>query len=257
MGRPPFSRGAAPSPYTPVEPVPGPGKRRVDRGTVPAPLAGGGFAVRPGPPGGPRPGLLRRAAGRRSCSLAADAASCCAARGLRRGPRSVGCEPPGPGWAGALGRAPPVSVDSGQVVRTRAGTGRCPVGLGRVSKVAPSARRAGAAASGAVHRKAEGRPRTGRTRTIPTTRRGAVPGVAGQAGLSKHALVPGPGPASATGWWTCRGSDPGQAPRLPAAPSGRGREPGGRGPAGSGQPRAWPGSSTLAPSSMSFSMKFS
>ncbi|MFD7480842.1 hypothetical protein ACFV8Z_54670, partial [Streptomyces sp. NPDC059837] len=31
--------------------------------------------------------------------------------------------------------------------------------------------------------------RTGRTRTIPTTRRGAVPGVADQTGLSKHALV--------------------------------------------------------------------
>jgi hypothetical protein len=40
------------------------------------------------------------------------------------------------------------------------------------------------------HRKAEGRPRTGRTRTIPTTRRGAVPGVADQTGLSKHALGP-------------------------------------------------------------------
>ncbi|MEV8391655.1 MULTISPECIES: STM4012 family radical SAM protein [unclassified Streptomyces] len=35
------------------------------------------------------------------------------------------------------------------------------------------------AASGAVHRKAEDRPRTGRTWATPTTRRGAVPGVAG------------------------------------------------------------------------------
>ncbi|MFF1422588.1 GNAT family N-acetyltransferase [Streptomyces sp. NPDC058280] len=35
------------------------------------------------------------------------------------------------------------------------------------------------AASGAVHRKAEDRPRTGRTWTTPTTRRGAVPGVVG------------------------------------------------------------------------------
>ncbi len=60
--------------------------------------------------------------------------------------------------------------------------------LGRVSKVAPSARRAGPAASGACDRKAEGRPRSGPTRTIPTTQRARVPGVAGQAGLSKRAL---------------------------------------------------------------------
>ncbi len=52
---------------------------------------------------------------------------------------------------------------------------------------------AGLAASGAVHRKAEGRPRTGCTRVIPTTRRGAVPGVASQTGLCGHGLGPSPG----------------------------------------------------------------
>ncbi|WP_405677448.1 aminotransferase class I/II-fold pyridoxal phosphate-dependent enzyme [Streptomyces sp. NBC_01511] len=60
--------------------------------------------------------------------------------------------------------------------------------LGRVAKVAPSARRAGPTASGACDRKAEDRSRTGRTWMIPTTRRVRVPGVVGQAGLSKHAL---------------------------------------------------------------------
>ncbi|MEV6424446.1 SRPBCC family protein [Streptomyces sp. NPDC051662] len=39
-------------------------------------------------------------------------------------------------------------------------------GLGRVAKVAPSARRAGPAASGACDRKAEGLPSTGRTGVI-------------------------------------------------------------------------------------------
>ncbi|MGV9314419.1 histone deacetylase [Streptomyces sp. NPDC003691] len=63
--------------------------------------------------------------------------------------------------------------------------------LGRVRKVASSARRAGPAASGACNRKAEGFPRTGRTREIPTTQRVCVPGVAGQAGLCGHG--PGPG----------------------------------------------------------------
>ncbi|MEU5159072.1 ATP-binding cassette domain-containing protein [Streptomyces sp. NPDC020875] len=53
--------------------------------------------------------------------------------------------------------------------------------LGRVFRMAPSARRAGPAASGACSRKAEGFPRTGRTWEIPTTRRMRVPGVAGQA----------------------------------------------------------------------------
>ncbi|MER6999744.1 amino acid adenylation domain-containing protein [Streptomyces sp. NPDC000410] len=73
---------------------------------------------------------------------------------------------------------------------------------GRVAKVAPSARRAGPAASGACDRKAEDHPRTGRTWMTPTTRRGGtsrarratgegVPGVAGQEGLSQHALVTG------------------------------------------------------------------
>ncbi|UUN30599.1 protein-L-isoaspartate O-methyltransferase [Streptomyces sp. FIT100] len=77
--------------------------------------------------------------------------------------------------------------------------------LGRVSKVAPSARRAGPTASGACDRKAEGRSRTGRTWTTPTTQRGGtsrarratgecVPGVVGQAGLSKHAPVQPIGP---------------------------------------------------------------
>ncbi len=60
--------------------------------------------------------------------------------------------------------------------------------LGRVSKVASSARRAGAAVSGACDRKAEGRPDTGCIGVIPTTRRACVPGTAGQAGLSTHAL---------------------------------------------------------------------
>ncbi|MGW1469343.1 hypothetical protein ACWCPT_33965, partial [Streptomyces sp. NPDC002308] len=40
--------------------------------------------------------------------------------------------------------------------------------LGRVSQVAPSARRAGPAASGACDRKAEGRPDTGCIGVIPT-----------------------------------------------------------------------------------------
>ncbi|WP_329381105.1 phosphatidate cytidylyltransferase [Streptomyces sp. NBC_01716] len=61
--------------------------------------------------------------------------------------------------------------------------------LGRVFEVAPSACKAGPTASGAVRRKAEDRARTGRTRTTPTTRRGAVPDAAGQAGLRRH----GPG----------------------------------------------------------------
>ncbi|WP_406304278.1 sensor histidine kinase [Streptomyces sp. NBC_00885] len=59
--------------------------------------------------------------------------------------------------------------------------------LGRVFEVAPSARRAGPAASGACNRKAEDRPRTGRTWATPTTPRVRVPGVAGQARLLKHA----------------------------------------------------------------------
>src|SRR2546430_1319383 len=42
------------------------------------------------------------------------------------------------------------------------------------------------------HRKAEDRPRTGRTWTTPTTQREAVPGVAGPAGLPKQALAPSP-----------------------------------------------------------------
>ncbi|MEV6426113.1 CHAT domain-containing protein, partial [Streptomyces sp. NPDC051662] len=33
-------------------------------------------------------------------------------------------------------------------------------------------------------------PSTGRTGVIPTTQRACVPGVAGQAGLSQHALAP-------------------------------------------------------------------
>ncbi|MFB7210467.1 MFS transporter [Streptomyces sp. NPDC056255] len=60
--------------------------------------------------------------------------------------------------------------------------------LGRVSKVASSAQRAGPAVSGACDRKAEGRPDTGCIGVIPTTRRACVPGAAGQTGLSKHAL---------------------------------------------------------------------
>ncbi|MGW0858302.1 hypothetical protein ACWD3D_24085, partial [Streptomyces sp. NPDC002690] len=51
----------------------------------------------------------------------------------------------------------------------------------RVAEVAPSARRAGPAASGACDRKAEGRPDTGCIGAIPTTRRACVPGAAGQA----------------------------------------------------------------------------
>jgi glutamyl-tRNA reductase len=50
------------------------------------------------------------------------------------------------------------------------------------------------AASGAVHRKAEGRPRTGRTWATPTTQRGAVPGVAGPAGSPRQALGTDGGP---------------------------------------------------------------
>ncbi|HET6356525.1 hypothetical protein [Streptomyces sp.] len=70
--------------------------------------------------------------------------------------------------------------------------------LGRVVEVAPSARRAGPAASGACSRKAEGRPRTGRTWATPTTPRVCVPGAAGWGylpgealgeGLPKHALA--------------------------------------------------------------------
>ncbi|WP_405794405.1 phosphatidate cytidylyltransferase [Streptomyces sp. NBC_01506] len=71
--------------------------------------------------------------------------------------------------------------------------------LGRVGKVAPSARGAGPAAAGAVHPKAEDLPRTGRTRETPTTPgvppvppSGATgekcrPGVAGRAGLRGRA----------------------------------------------------------------------
>ncbi|GAB7103849.1 hypothetical protein JCM4814A_21630 [Streptomyces phaeofaciens JCM 4814] len=68
--------------------------------------------------------------------------------------------------------------------------------LGRDRKVASSARRAGLAASGACDRKAEGRPRTGCTRVIPTTRRACVPGVASQTGLCGHGLGPG------ARWWS-------------------------------------------------------
>ncbi|CAG7653722.1 hypothetical protein SBRY_60234 [Actinacidiphila bryophytorum] len=64
-----------------------------------------------------------------------------------------------------------------------------PPPLGRVLEVAPSAHRAGPAASGACDRKAEGRPRSGPARTTPTTQRACVPGVAGQAGLPKHGLA--------------------------------------------------------------------
>ncbi|MGW1496067.1 YndJ family transporter, partial [Streptomyces sp. NPDC002402] len=48
---------------------------------------------------------------------------------------------------------------------------QAPRRLGRVLEVAPSARRAGPAASGACNRKAEDRPRTGRTWATPTTPR--------------------------------------------------------------------------------------
>ncbi|WP_405675459.1 histidine kinase [Streptomyces sp. NBC_01511] len=67
------------------------------------------------------------------------------------------------------------------------------IALGRVAKVAPSARRAGPTASGACDRKADDRRCgwPGRTR-MPSrtlsTRRVRVPGVVGQAGLSQHAL---------------------------------------------------------------------
>ncbi|MFI7310508.1 nucleotidyltransferase family protein [Streptomyces hygroscopicus] len=101
----------------------------------------------------------------------------------------------GAAWDTATDRYPHIA---GPVARTlRFLTDECGAdlgALGRVSKVAPSARRAGPAASGACDRKAEGRPRSGPTRTIPTTQRARVPGVAGQAGLSKHALVPAPVP---------------------------------------------------------------
>ncbi|CAG7605113.1 exported hypothetical protein [Actinacidiphila bryophytorum] len=70
------------------------------------------------------------------------------------------------------------------------GAGERPPGLGRVLEVAPSAHRAGPAASGACDRKAEGRPRSGPTRTTPTTQRACVPDAAGQAGLPKHGLGP-------------------------------------------------------------------
>ncbi|MFE7545476.1 glycosyltransferase family 87 protein [Streptomyces platensis] len=63
--------------------------------------------------------------------------------------------------------------------------------LGGVRKVPSFARRAGLAASGACDRKAEGRPGTGCTGAIPTTRRACVPGVASQAGLCGHPLGPG------------------------------------------------------------------
>ncbi|WTP19281.1 YndJ family protein [Streptomyces sp. NBC_00191] len=65
---------------------------------------------------------------------------------------------------------------------------QAPRRLGRVSEVAPSARRAGPAASGACKRKAEDRPRTGRTWATPTTPRVRVPGVAGWGHLPGEAL---------------------------------------------------------------------
>ncbi|UUN30932.1 Mu transposase C-terminal domain-containing protein [Streptomyces sp. FIT100] len=61
-------------------------------------------------------------------------------------------------------------------------------GLGRVAKVASSARRAGAAASGACDRKAEEGERSG-LRRRPTTPRACVPDAAAQTGLSQHALA--------------------------------------------------------------------
>ncbi|WP_335937833.1 hypothetical protein [Streptomyces sp. PTD5-9] len=58
-----------------------------------------------------------------------------------------------------------------------------PGALGPVFKLPSFGRRPGRAASGACDRKAEDRPRTGRTRTTPTTPRARVPGVARQAAV--------------------------------------------------------------------------
>ncbi len=82
------------------------------------------------------------------------------------------------------------AVGAPGAVRSRAGrpgtVGAGGSGRGRVRHMAPSARGAGLAASGASEREAEGRPRTGRTRMDPATRRVRVPGVAGQAGFVRH-----------------------------------------------------------------------
>ncbi|MFD3920314.1 hypothetical protein [Streptomyces sp. NPDC058595] len=62
---------------------------------------------------------------------------------------------------------------------------------GRVRQIAPSARKAGRAESGACDRKAEGQRCgwTGRTRMTPATRRARVPGAARQAGCVRHGLA--------------------------------------------------------------------
>ncbi|MFH8477144.1 SDR family NAD(P)-dependent oxidoreductase, partial [Streptomyces sp. NPDC018000] len=76
--------------------------------------------------------------------------------------------------------------------------------LGRVSKVASSARRAGPGASGACDRKAEGGERSG-LRRRPTTQRTCGPDAPGQTGLSKHALA-----APAAGTWAALGAEAGR-----------------------------------------------
>ncbi len=89
-------------------------------------------------------------------------------------------------------------------------------------------------ASGAVDRKAEDRPRTGRTWPTPTTRRGAVPGIpgprrsAGQ-GLGKHAIRRDCGSAERRPTATCqddrsvmiRGTWTSERRRRRCFPSGR------------------------------------
>ncbi|CAG7646716.1 hypothetical protein SBRY_40479 [Actinacidiphila bryophytorum] len=138
-------------------------------------LAGQGGGPGPGQ-GLPRPGRRhRRGRGHRGRGPAAHPPA---------RPRSE--HRPGPGLADP-DRPAPRRPDRGG----RPGpAGRPGVRLGRVLEVAPSAHRAGPAASGACDRKAEGRPRSGPTRTTPTTQRACVPDAAGQAGLPQHGLGP-------------------------------------------------------------------
>ncbi|WP_306664869.1 alcohol dehydrogenase catalytic domain-containing protein [Streptomyces sp. Rer75] len=78
-----------------------------------------------------------------------------------------------------------VSFTDAAALPIAAGTGYDAVGvLGGVRTVASDQ----PAASGACDRKAEGRPRSGPTRVIPTTQRACVPGVAGPTGLCGHPL---------------------------------------------------------------------
>ncbi|MGW2515296.1 S-adenosylmethionine:tRNA ribosyltransferase-isomerase [Streptomyces scopuliridis] len=91
------------------------------------------------------------------------------------------------------------------------------------------------AASGAVHRKAEDRPCTGRTWATPTTQRGAVPGVAGPRRSTGQGPGPDPGGEQIVVHFSTRGDDGRWAVELrtPRRDSGAGTTlPRAGGPAG-------------------------